>query len=327
MKKLLFFFLVFFQITAYAREAMVIVFQASLYKEKNDTSTVLQNIRKGNKVYVPASLDLTKPLPEYIETFDWTGNTAYIKSNHIKIVTNDDLEKKWPISIGKHDPTDYRIEEPIPPTYPFWDHSFGRASLEFTMGGNSQPAYNYGSSFAKQDYAMEKGVKFSLSKKVSFDNTDRIYYGFILGYSYVKNAMSSLNDVYASEIRTLIRIGPYLSYDAFRSQEYRFSLGIGATYNFHRTSIYLNDAHDFFDYSEERIFGGTSISPMTSIGLQMDKVIPGASLLMGSDVYFYLPYKQTAPKKSTYPEIWKEEQISSSLRAQISFFLGVQLKY
>ena len=277
MKNFIFLLFCIFSNLIYAREAVVIVFEAPLNKLPNDDSTVLQNIRKGGKIYVPASLDLTNPLPEYIETFDWCGNTAYIKSKYIKIVTNNELEKKWPMSIGPHDPTDYRIEEPIPPTYPFWDHSFNRVSLEFTLGENSFAPYNYGNTFPNQEYSSEKGGKLSITRKVSFDKTDRAYYGFILGFSVSKNTLQSNNNITSTESRTLLRVGPYFTYDVFKNLDYRLSMGTGATYNFHRTSIFLQDASGFFEYHEERIFAGTSISPLASIGLQMDNALPGVA--------------------------------------------------
>lgn len=324
MKKIVLVILFFFSTLASSYEGVIIVLQAPLLKAPSDNSTVLQTVRKGAKVFIPPTVDLTKALPEFLPTYDRTGNVAYVRSHHLKIVTNDEQERQWPISIGDHDPTDYRIEEPIPATYPFLDHQFGRASIDFTLGSNPLASYNYGNALTKQTYSLEKGLKVVVTRKVSFDKTNRYYFGLICGLATVGNTVDFADSSVAVETSYLIRLGPFFSYDAFRNATYRLSMGAGMTYNYHRTLISLSD---YSGHADQRYFSGYSISPMASVSLEYDKLIPGIDIMLGSDLFLYLPHSQTAPISSSSTIYWNEDKIRTSARAQVSFFIGVQTKY
>jgi hypothetical protein len=178
---------------------------------------------------------------------------------------------------------------------------------------------------ARKKTSVEKGFKILITRKVSFDDTDRYYFGLITGFSYVQNKIIFTNAFSSIELRTLFRIGPYFSYDAFRTGNYRFSIGTGLTYNLHKSSIFMEDTE--FYLSEEKRFSGFSISPLASLNFEITKIIPGVDLVMGSDVYFYLPHSQTGLKDSTFPELWTDNQIKSSTKAQVSLFIGIQTRF
>jgi hypothetical protein len=324
MKKKLLFLLFLLSNLAFPYEGIVIVLQAPLYKSADDHSIILQEIRKGERVFLNPSLDLTLTLPSYIQTYDRTGNIAFIKSNQIKIITNDELEEQWPTSLGEHDPTDYRLEEPIPSTYPFYDHQFRRFSFAFTVASNPLAPYNYGSAFLTQNYSNALGIRFCVTKKFAFDQNNRFYFGVIGGVSIATNNITFTDGSVAKEGRTLLRLGPYFSYDAFRNSHIRLSTGAGAVYDYHISTIKLTNA---IGNSEQRLFSGYSLSPLASVNLEIDKVAPGADLILGSDLILYLPYSQTAPNSSGSGIAWNGDKIRSSVRAQASFFIGVQIKY
>ena len=165
--------LLFFSISnAFSYDAIVIVLQAPLLKEASLKSKVLQTIRQGERVFVPNEIGNLSPLPDFIQTFDRVGNVVYIPSRYIKIITHDVSEYEMPIKISPNDPTDYRLEEPIPSTYPFANESFLRANLAFTMGTNTQSPFDYQSTFTKQSYSNELGLRLCLTKKADFDQYD-----------------------------------------------------------------------------------------------------------------------------------------------------------
>jgi hypothetical protein len=119
MKKLIFYYLLFFTSVSLSYDGIIIVLQAPLLKSPNDNATILQTARKGTRIYIPPSIDLSQALPEFLPTLDRVGNPAFIRSHHIKLVTNDEHEAQWPISLGNYDTTDYRIDEPISSTFPY----------------------------------------------------------------------------------------------------------------------------------------------------------------------------------------------------------------
>ena len=121
MKKYFFYLFTSFLFTTslYAYDAVIIVFQAPLLKGPSLNSKVLQVLRKGDRVYIPRESLVKGTLPEFVPTFDRAGNEAYVPAKYVKVISGTDEENKQPVHYGKHDPTDYRLEEPIPTSYPF----------------------------------------------------------------------------------------------------------------------------------------------------------------------------------------------------------------
>jgi hypothetical protein len=324
MKKILFSLLILFNMPSFSNDGIIIVLNASLLKSPQEGATVLQNVRKGSRIYIPASLDLKKALPEFIQTFDRAGNVAFIRSHHVKIITNDEQEQQWPSSMGEYDPTDYRLEEPIIASYPFLYHEYGRVSFDLSMGTNPLAPYNYGNQLSGQNYAYEKGIRFQATKRFSSDNSNRFFLGAIGRIAIAANTFSFLDGSNSTESRSVIRLGPFVSYDAYRNSFFRFSTGLGLTVNYHRSSISLRDR---IGNGDQQFFSGFSISPVASLSLVRDNIIPGLDLTLGSDYYLQLPYSQAVAIQSSSPVYWNSAKIQSSTHSQVSFFIGVQTKY
>jgi len=310
--------------TAHSYEGIIIVLEAPLLKAPDLGSTVLQTIRKGHKVYIPNEIGNLDQMPDFIPTFDRAGNRAYVPARYVKIITGTEEEKKQPISFAGHDPTDYRIEEPIPVTYPFEDRGFLRASAAFMLANNTTSSYAYNSPFNDQKFRAEMGSRISITRKVSFDKYDRFYFGFIGLVTSAKNTTIFKNDNLAEESRGIIRGGPWLTYDAFKNENYRLSIGSGFTFNYHRTTLFVDSTNT----SEERIFDGFSLSPMTSTTLQINDILPSTDFVTGVDLSLFLPHTLKASDQPEIPELWGEDnQISGGLKAQVSIFMGIQVKY
>ncbi|MDO9183500.1 MAG: hypothetical protein Q7U04_13885 [Bacteriovorax sp.] len=300
---------------AYSYEAIVIVLEAPLLKEAKLGSTVLQVLRKGSKVYVPNEIGNQNELPEFVQTYDRVGDIAFIPSKYIKMITHDLSENKTSITYPVNDPTDYRLEEPIPETYPFDNSPYLRASLSYSMGNNTKTTADYDASFADQNFSSEIGARFSLTRKISFDKYDRYYFGLISFISSANNKILFKNNNSVTENHLVFRLGPSISYDAYKNNDYRLTIGTGFTYNYHLTNLKV----DALETSEEISFNGYSLSPLANIYLQALDVFPKTDLLLGSDLSFYLPHSQISKTASG--------QISSGLKSQVSFFLGLQAKY
>lgn len=336
MKKLLSIltFIILNTTNSFAFDAVVIVLQAPLLKEPRLNSVVLQTLRKGARVYVPHEIgillddsDSGGSLPEFIQTYDRVGNTAYIPTKFIKIITNEISENKMPITLPGSDPTDYRLEEPIPNTYPFDNTSFLRASLSLSMGNNIKAPYDYNSAFTKQTFSSETGASLILSRKMTFDRYDRSYFGFVGAINSSNNKTLFQNLYEATENRSVLKLGPIITYDAFKTEKLRLTLGTGFTYNYHRSTLQVIDG---IGGSEQRFFSGFSLAPFTKTMLQISDVFPLTDFLMGADFTLYLPHTQKSTDEITVPELWNLEdpsQIQAGLEPQVSFFLGFQVRY
>lgn len=319
----LFLSLIIFSSYSYAKEAIVLVLQAPLLKEPSMTSNVLQYIRKGEKVYIPDPVANIFPLPEYIETYDRAGNIAYVPSKYIKIITGDMKEYLTPLAYDKYDPTDYRIEEPIPTTYPFSNYAFLKAAFVLSYGTNVKSPYAYTNSIKSQDYSSEKGGRFILTRRVLFDQYDRFYFGMILGASSRRNLISFTNQDTATESRSLLQLGPILSFDIYKNFDYRLTLGTGFTYNLHKARISYTDS---IGNAEARLFSTYSLSPYLTAYLQFQDFLPKTDLLFGTDVFFYLNRNLSADDPAEL-NLWPSDAIREQAKPQANLYFGVQVKY
>ena len=316
-----------FVTSATAYDAVVIVLEAPLLKEPKFNSVVLETLRKGARVYVPTEIAELSEIPDFIQTYDRVGDVAYIPKRYIKIITNNLSENNMPISIGSHDPTDYRIEEPIPKTYPFSDTGFLRASITLSTGNNIKAPFDYNSQLANQSFSSESGARLIVTRKISFDNYDRYYFGFLSAITTCNNSISFQNNSLATENRSIIRVGPVITYDAFKNANYRLTMGTGFTYNYHKSALKIIATDGA---SEERLFNGFSISPFASSLFQVVDVFPKTDLIGGVDLNLFLPHSQKTADEATITELWGENspsQINAGFKPQVSFYLGFQVKY
>lgn len=309
---------------ARAYDATVIVLEAPLLREPDLDSTVVMTIRKGGRVYVPNEVVVNGIVPEFVPTFDRTGNRAYIQGKYIKVILGTRAENRTPVTLAGHDPTDYRLEEPLSASYPFEDRAYLRASVSFAVANNTQSPYEYNSSFNKQNYPSELGMRVTLSRKVEHDQYDRFYFGGIGFITNTTNTIEFKNNSLADESRGVIRLGPWLSYDSFRNDNYRLTIGTGFTFNYHRTTLFVDTGAT----SEQRIFSGFSISPMVSSNFQISNVLPYTDFVTGLDLSLFLPHSQKDSVEPEASELWSESsEIRSGLKPQASAFVGLQVKY
>ncbi len=319
------FFLSLFSLQSFAYEGIVIVLEAPLLKEADLSSKVLQFIRKGQRVYVPRESFNDDTIPDYYQTFDRAGNTAFIPSKYVKVIFEETNEDVMPISYEGIDPTDYRLEEPIPTTYPYENRSFLRASFAYMMASNSKSAYDYQSTFIKQNYHFENGGRLAITMKAPHDKYDRFYFGVLSMISTTKNTINFTNGNIASESRDRFRIGPLLTYDVFKNEKYRATFGTGFTFNYHKASIVMANE----TLSEERLLSGFSLSPYSSFNFQLSEIIPNADFVTGIDFSMFLPYSLKTISNIEVPELWGNDnsKISEGFKANVSGFIGMQVRY
>ncbi|MBY0415221.1 MAG: hypothetical protein K2Q18_13705 [Bdellovibrionales bacterium] len=310
---------------SWSMEGIVLVLEAPLLKEPNMGSKVLQVLRKGSKVYVPNEIGRSQIFPEFIQTYDRTGREAFIPSKYVKIITGLPNEARQAINYEGHDPTDYRLEEPIPPSYPFPNNEFVRASFSYHQASNANAAYKYGENFNEQKYGSESGARVTVMKKVSYDKNNRFYFGIMGAIASATNDISFAKSFSATahETRNVFKVGPWFTYDAYKSAKYQINIGSGFTFNYHMSKLTLS----FDEFSDGRSFSGYSISPMLSTGFQILDVVPYMDVIGGADASLYLPHTLKAKGESQYPDLWSENQIRSNLKTQLSLFLGLQFKY
>ena len=228
---------------AFAYDGIVIVLEAPLLKTASLDSVVLQTLRKGSRVFVPNEIGNLEDLPEFIQTYDRTGNIAFIPTKYIKIATNDFRESKMPILYPNSDPTDYRLEEPIPLTYPFDDSTYLRANLALSSGNNMKAPFDYNSQLKNQTFSAETGARLCVTRKITKDKYDRYYFGFFGAITTSNNNLQFTNGNLSLENRSVIRLGPIITYDVLKNSHYRITLGGGFTYNYLKSTLKMSNVN------------------------------------------------------------------------------------
>lgn len=322
--------LIFIQ-NALGAEAIVISFRAPLLNERSDESKTLQVLRKGEKIYI-ADTDLKDPsYPEYLETIDRSGRTAFIKREYLKIIWKDERENSTNInyinaSTG-HDSTDFRPEEPIPATYPFETREFTRLNVSLAIGSNPKGPYTYSENIGQQNFSYETGARFLYQRKADFDQVDRLYFGLFGSVASVTNKVDFTTGGSSKENRSLFRLGPIVSFDFYKTQKHLLNLGTGFSWNHHRSTITVSQTGLG---EEERLFTGFSLSPFIQSQFAFRNFYPNADFTLGSELSFYLPHTQTAGSDPEFDRYWSSEspnEFQQTLRLQAQFYMGINFKY
>lgn len=330
-----------------AADAEVIVLEAPLLSAPNYKARVLQRVRKGKNLVIH-NQNLGKnpwevnyevdsnglPLPkdeidnEFLKTLTTSGVDAWIPKKYVKVVYNDDRENELKMNpYSNYDPTDYRIEEPLPESYPLIEQSNAKAYMSFGMGPSSKSGFNYGTPIIEESIGNKYTFFSVYARKVEFDPYNRFYFGGMLQVHGQRSVYFVSNDRTTQETNGEIGLGPYISYDIYRTSDSSITAYGGFTYNFHRYSIEQTTRAGSF---EERLFTGFSITPKIGSYYSFKNFIPKSDLdfIIGAETNFNLPYTLKTKSQAQVESFWNDnDQIDIPLGAQYSVFFGISAKY
>jgi hypothetical protein len=325
--------------------AMVIVLEAPLLARPDWRAPVLQNKRKGDHIILSAGQipkagyeqgvaenyywkkkGLTSEHPAFWETLDRNGNTAYIPKKYVKIIFTDERELQTSVAPFGKDPTDYRLSEPLPDTYPFYESDRRRAVVNLLYGPSVKANYAYSGNFQREEFQAHRGVQLMYLKSVSFDPLERFFFGGLLQISADQTLITFDNDNRAREERAVLGLGPYLSYDVYRDHKNIFTLGAGLNLQWNRHLIAaVSRAGNF----EERFFNGLSLRPKLQANYQRRKVFPNVNFVAGIEIESNLPYSlepSTAPQLQNY---WNpnNDTVDVPIGAHFALLIGLTATY
>lgn len=323
--------LLFFSANLLAGEAVVISFRAPLQKAPESNAKTFQVFRKGEIIYLSDKEIKNPSHPEYYEIFDRSGRTGYIKKEYLKVIYKDDREENESITYVNartgHDSTDFRLEEPLPATYPFESREFARLNVSLSLGNNPKSPYRYNANVSKQKYSSESGLRLNYQRKLDFDLVDRLYFGVFAAISSVRNQIDFSDGGLAEESRSLIRLGPVLSFDFYKTERHLLTLGTGFTWNLHRSSLKVM-VNSFGE--EEKLYTGFSLAPFLQSTYAFRDLYPNLDFTLGSELNFFLPHTQKSSSTPEFTQYWNEEnptELNHGLKPQALFFMGLNFKY
>jgi hypothetical protein len=336
-----------FSTSALAVDAEVIVLETPLLSGPSFNAKVLQRVRKGKRLFIHKSQlrssdwamnynvdSRGNPLPEdddeilFLKTLTAAGEDAWVPKKYVKVIYNDDREEDLKMNpYSNYDPTDYRIEEPLPDTYPLIDPRKARAYLSIGIGPSAKTNFNYGTDVLEESIGNKYSFSTIYAKKIDFDNYDRFYFGGMFQASGQQSIYFISTDRTSQETSGELGIGPYISYDTFRNENSTFTLHGGFTYNFHRNSIKQSSRDGDF---EERLFNGYSLTPKAGATYAIRDFIPktGIDFTMGAETTFNLPYSLKTKTPIEFDEFWNNSDvIEYPMAAHFNVFIGIRANY
>lgn len=326
----------------FAARGIILVLEAPLLREASLNSQVVQTTRRGDKIFIhdkhfhaspwESTANASENLKivaqdsdeEFYQTISNDGGVAYVQAKYVKIIYRDSREMSDPVTRFKVDPTDYRLEEPLPEGYPLSEREKKKAAAFFTFGTHTKASYPFAGTLSNEKFHKTLGLQVLYTTKVSYDLLDRFYFGAKLGFDNNDVELEINNTINVKQSIGRFHAGPYISYDLYKTQDHRFTTygHLALTYN----RAYLT--YDNRVVEEERAFSAWSLTPEVGAQWQWLEVFPHTDLVLGSSIVMQ-PTVELTSSVSSDASYWNQDQdaltLNSGLRAM--FLLGIQSRY
>lgn len=351
--------------SAFAAEAIISVLEAPLFITNDELSRIVQYHRKGEKIYIHSEelnikrydflgadieYDQAKELTDkytetykdamfkqdtgkaqakeskFIRTLDKRGHEAFILREHVEIVFDDYREFKR--RSKDFDETDYRLDEPLTETYPLYKETGYRGFFTFGLGSQNETNYPYNQSIEDSGYTNRRDFSAIWSYMTGVDKKQRFYFGGMFSLTSSESQFV-LEDRNTHETVIRIGVGPYLSYDAWKTEEYIFTFYSSILFNIaNQTEVTQTDQDTKED--ETRIYIANNFSPRFGGTLTLRDTFGTLDIITGFHMLIDLPHKlkseSTAQNKSWWTKE-KDDEISKPFQTELNLFIGLQSDY
>ncbi len=361
---ILFILILTFSFNALALEAVVTVLETPLLKDKNYGAPVVQYLRKGDVIKVHPSLNndpsydhlapskeklakIKKELSdspewkedplfsgvnhevsledEFIPTIDKQGNIAYIIKEHLYFYYNNSKEFTQ-VPLAK-DPTDYRLEEPLPKHYPLYSPRGYRGLFNFGLTQPYNESYPYLSNIKLKGYMSPIDLNATLLRQSPDDKFDRFYLGGTISFRFFKNSYSLFNGVTSTEEGIKLGIGPYVAYDAYKGEKNRINIYGSINFNFFNQ---LNVSQKKNNIEEARNYRSLSFSPRIGLQYHRKHITENVDFVLGTSIEME-PATTFQSNSAANQEDWWRSRGNDKFRTRTTFalagYLGFQTAY
>ena len=355
MKKNLVFILFFMTTDLWALDAVVTVLETPLLKSKSYDAPVVQYLRKGDIIKVHPSLnnnpefDHLAPSPkklaklkkeldesdewnqdplfkgkpvnastedEFIPTLDRQGNMVYVIRDHFYIYFTN--PKEFDQIVLAKDPTDYRLEEPLPKTYPLYSISGYRGQVTLGLTQPYFESYPYPSNVKTKGYTSPIDLNMSYLRKRPDDEHDRFYFGGTLNLRTFTNSYTLFSGITSKEQGIKLGVGPYITYDAFKGEHNRINLYGSINVNFFNQ---LNIAQEKDGIEEQRNYRSLSFSPRIGVQYHRKQVLEDVDFVLGTSMEVE-PATTFRSSSAANQETWWVSRGSDKFKTRTTFTLG-----
>jgi hypothetical protein len=320
-------FLILFN-KVFALEAVVTVLETPLFESNSYDAKVIQYLRKGDVIKIHPGLGNEKDKSisiedEFIPTLDRRGHTAFILSNHIYVFYNDSREFNQKIS--KKDPTDYRLEEPLPSNYSFKKPTGLRNQFTLGLTQPQNQSYNYPDKIKAKGFGSPLDLNYTYLKLAPGNYNERLFIGGTFNFRYYKNSYLLTDDRTSEETGIKFGIGPTISYDAFKGEKNRFNFSHTILINFFEQIGIKQGEYD------NRRYTGNSVAGLISTQYHRKNVLNSdIDFVAGTLIELKSSTKYQARNAGRNPLWWQDtgnDEFTTGISYNFSAFLGLQSEY
>ena len=356
-----FLWVLFFGISnAFALDAVVTVLETPMLKSKNYDALVVQYLRKGDVIKVHPSLnnntdyDHMAPPPaklaklkkamdespewnqdplfkgkvthsdiddEFIPTLDRQGNTVYVIREHLYVYFTS--PKEFDQKLLDKDPTDYRLEEPLPKTYPLYSPGGYRGLMTLGLTQPYYESYPYPSSVKTKGYTSPVDLNLTYLRKTKDDKYDRFFFGGTFNLRSFTNSYTLFSGINAQEKGFKLGIGPYICYDAFKGEENRINLYGSINVNLFNQ---LNVSQELNGVEEQRNYRALSVAPRIGVQYHRKQILEDVDFILGTFMEAE-PATTFRSSSAANQDSWWVSRGSDKFKTRTTFTLGGYLGF
>ena len=349
----------------YALEAVVTVLETPMLRYPSLEAPVVQYLRKGDVIKVDPSLankdkyDAMAPRPEklkevhkklsespewnedpmfkgdtvpgrdddeFVKSLDRQGKTVYIIRDHLYIYYEN--QKELDQKIAREDPTDYRLEEPLPKNYPLYNASGYRGQILLGLTQPYYESYPYASKVKTKGYTSPFDFTATALRRQARDKQDRYYVGATFNLRYFSNNYSLVNGRQSEEKGLKLGIGPYLSYDAFKGEQNRINMFFSLNLYFFN-QLFINQK-DNAGLNDDRVFSAYTLVPRIGVQYHRKAVLEDIDFVIGTsmEVEPSTTYRaNSAPTQRTWWRGGAPDKFNTRTTFALAGFIGFQSAY
>ncbi len=352
-KKCLLLFVLFSGVANAEFKGMVTALEAPIFRTKNMHAPVIQYVRKGDIIYISPShfrkAPYEKNYEKYTEslgskdswqsgeddirelfytTLDQNAQVAYIPKEYVKLIYNDSRENDDEVKFKKIDETDYRLNEPLAPKYPFRQPTGYRGFISIGTGNDGNEHYNYKNTIVKENKGRPLDLHWAFMVSPEFDTTHSFFYGIMFTFKFLQNKFQMENSFESSELNMKIGFGPIVGQDFFRNDQHRISYYGGfLVYLFNQNRIKLSNS---YNQEELRVYQGFNLNPQIGVLYQLLNVFPNGDFVVNGNVEVNTRTKLTNKTGATYASHWQtgvNDSVNRKTFLEYNLLLGYQVAF
>jgi hypothetical protein len=363
--KTFFFLVLIFSAKVYALDAVVTVLETPLLKYKSYEAPVVQYLRKGDIIKIHPSIandkrfdhfapdpkklsklkEELKERPEYsqdplfrgekentfyiedefIPTLDRQGNTVYVISEHIYVYFGDSRE--FDQTVINKDPTDYRLEEPLPRKYPLTSPSGYRGQFLLGLTQPYYESYPYLDNFKTKGYSTPLDINLTFLRQGPGPYAQRLFIGGTMNVRTYQNSYTFEGRRYSEEEGFKLGFGPTISYDAYKGKDNRVNLSATIIVNL-IDRLQINQALD--DTEDSRLYTGYSVVPRLALQYHRKGVFEDIDFVLGTAMEMGTPTTFQAKNAGSQLTWWHHlgnDKFTTRTTFTLGGYVGVQSAY